>query len=74
MDRSYEKRIGANIRRLREERSMTQETLAARLQTLGCDVTRSALAKIEVGQRHIYADEIKLMSRILKVSLEDILI
>jgi UDP-N-acetyl-D-mannosaminuronate dehydrogenase len=38
---------------------MTQEQLSARLQVLGCDITRSALAKIEVGQRHIYAYEIK---------------
>ena len=46
--------------------------LSARLQTMGCDITRSALAKIEVGQRHLYPDEIILLKAILKVSYDDI--
>ena len=40
---------------------------------MGCDITRSAIAKIEVGQRHIYADEIKALKQILNVSFDDIL-
>ena len=47
--------------------------LSARLQTEGCDITRSALAKIEVGQRHIYADEIILLKKILNAPFEEIL-
>jgi len=39
---------------------------------MGCDITRSALAKIEVGQRHIYPDEIILIKEILKISYDDI--
>ena len=38
----------------------------------GCDVTRSALAKIEVGQRHIYPDEIIALRGILKATYEEI--
>jgi transcriptional regulator with XRE-family HTH domain len=72
MDKSVEKKIGRNIRILRERAGLTQEQLAARLQTHGCDVTRSALAKIEVGQRHIYPDEIILLKEILSVSFEEI--
>ena len=72
MDKSVEKKIGRNIRILRERAGLTQEQLAARLQTRGCDVTRSALAKIEVGQRHIYSDEIILLKEILSVSFEEI--
>lgn len=72
MDKSVEKKIGRNIRILRERAGLTQEQLAARLQTRGCDVTRSALAKIEVGQRHIYPDEIILLKEILSVSFEEI--
>jgi len=37
---------------------MTQELLATRLQLEGIDITRSALAKTEVAQRHLYADEL----------------
>ena len=67
-----EKKIGENIRRLREREKLTQEQLSARLQTNGCDITRSALAKIEVGQRHIYADEIILFKKLLRAEYEEL--
>ena len=72
MNIDVEKRIGKNIRNLREKAKLTQEELAAQLQLCGCDITRSAVAKIEVGQRHLYPDEIILLKEILKVSFEDI--
>lgn len=74
MDISYEKLVGENIRSIRKRNKLTQEQLAARLQVFGCDITRSALAKIEVGQRHIYPDEMKALKQILNVSYEDIFI
>lgn len=72
MNSKIEKRIGNNIRRLRENAGITQELLAVKLQLNGCDLTRSAVAKIEVGQRHLYPDEIILIKTILNVSYEDI--
>ncbi len=72
MNAVIEKRIGMNIRKLREAAGLTQEVLALQLQINGCDITRSAVAKIEVGQRHLYPDEIVLIRRILKVRYEDI--
>ena len=74
MDISYEKQVGENIRRIRKNNNITQEQLAAKLQIVGCDITRSALAKIEVGQRHIYPDELKALKNILNVDYDDILI
>lgn len=73
MNHEIEKAIGANIRVLREKARMTQDELSAKMQVNGCDVTRSALAKIEVGQRHLYPDEIIVIKKILKVSFDDIL-
>lgn len=70
MDFSYEKLMGEQIRKLRAQRGWTQETLSAKLQTAGCDITRSALAKIEVGQRHIYPQEIKALQSVLQVPYE----
>ena len=64
--------VGNNIRKLREKAGITQEILATKLQLLGCNITRSALAKIEVGQRHLYPDEIIFIKRLLKVSYDDI--
>ena len=73
MNPVIEKRIGNNIRILREKRNMTQEILAAKMQLGGCDITRSAVAKIEVGQRHLYPDEIILLKDILNTSYDEIL-
>ena len=72
MNAEVEKRIGQNIKQLREQANMTQEELAAKLQVRGCDITRSAIAKIEVGQRHLYPDEIIHIKEILKTSYEKI--
>jgi len=72
MNPTIEKKIGQNIRGLREQAGLTQELVATKLQLCGCDITRSAVAKIEVGQRHLYPDEIILLKRILSVSYEDI--
>jgi len=72
LDKRIEKIIGNNIRILREGASMTQEQLSAKMQIAGCDMTRSAIAKIEVGQRHIYPDEIILIKEILNVDFDQI--
>ena len=72
MNIETEKRVGKNIRSLREKAGMTQEQLAAKLQINGCDITRSAVAKIEVGQRHLYPDEIILIKQILNVEYDNI--
>ncbi|WP_267872677.1 helix-turn-helix domain-containing protein [Massiliimalia massiliensis] len=71
---TYEKKVGKRIRELRLEMNLTQEQLAAKLQVKGCDVTRSALAKIEVGQRHLYIDELKALKEILCVDFSDIVL
>lgn len=72
MNKAVERQVGQNIRKIREEKGLTQDTVAARLQICGCDVTRSALAKIEVGQRHLYPDEVILLRTILDTTYEEI--
>ena len=71
MDQTYEIAFGKNIRTLRKKKKLTQEQLSAQLQIRECDITRSALAKIEVGQRHLYPDEIRLLKELLDVSFEE---
>ncbi len=63
-------KVGLNIKSAREKAGMTQDMLATQLQLKGCDITRSAVAKIEVGQRHVYADEIILIKEILKTEFD----
>ena len=72
MNAEIEKRIGKNIRNLRENAKITQDQLATKLQLRGCDITRSAVAKIEVGQRHLYPDEILLIKEILSTDFDQI--
>lgn len=72
MNAEIEKKVGNNIREIREEKGFTQELLATKLQLRGCDVTRSAIAKIEVGQRHVYSDELILIKEILNTTYEKI--
>ena len=74
MDQQYSERMGRHLAKLRQDKGLTQEQLAARLQVQGCDLTRSALAKIEVGQRHLYPDEIKALSVVLGISNEQIFV
>ena len=73
MNPEIEKAVGTNIKRLREKAGLTQENLAAKLQIEGCDITRSAVAKIEVGQRHIYPDELILLKKILRTEYDELL-
>ena len=72
MNKKIETSIGHNIRILREKANYTQDYVSTKLQLLGCDITRSALAKIEVGQRHLYPDEIILLKEILNVTYDEI--
>ena len=74
MNIDYEKKMGQNIRKIRIAKGFTQEQLSAKMQINGCDITRSAIAKIEVGQRHIYPDEIKLFKEILGIGFDELFI
>ena len=72
-DLEYSKMVGAAVRALRLVKGLTQEQLGAKVQLAGCDLTRSALAKIECGQRSIYPDELKALHEALQVPYEALL-
>ena len=67
-----DKNIGANIRKWRGARGMTQEELSAQLQIRGCDISRGTLAKIEAGIRHISADELHAIKAILEITYDEL--
>lgn len=73
MDYQVDKQFGAQLRAIREKRSLTQWQLSAMLQVQGVDLTRSALAKIEVGQRHIYIDELLAIQKALDIPFSELL-
>lgn len=63
---------GANIERIRKASGMKQTTLIARMQLLGVDINPSSLSKLE-GQTRLASDiELKAISQILGVSMEEL--
>ena len=74
MDIKYEKMVVQNIKTLRNIKGITQEQLAIKLQVNGCDITRSTIAKMEVGQRHIYIDELKSIKEILNIPFDELFV
>ena len=74
MNYEYSKAIGRNIHVIRRSKGLTQEQLSAKLQVIGSDITRSALAKIEVGQRHLYPDELKALKIVLGIPYDDLFV
>ena len=59
--------IGRNIRRLRLNAKMTQDEVAAKLQLMGCDLSRSAYSQIECGTYNIRVRELSALKRIFQV-------
>lgn len=74
MNYQYDHAIGANIRSLRINQHLTQEQLVAKLQLLECDISRSTLANIEAGLRHIYTWEMKAFKEVFEVNYEDLFV
>ena len=59
--------IGAQLRRLRYSKGLTQSELAARCGVAGFDISRGTLSKIEAGLRCVNDSELLLLAKVLKV-------
>ena len=63
---------GANVERIRKQLGMKQNTLVSKMQLLGVDMNPSSLSKLE-GQTRIATDmELKALSQILGVTMEEL--
>jgi transcriptional regulator with XRE-family HTH domain len=67
--------IGASLRevRLRQKPAVSLEDLAGRLAARGVSLDRSAIGRIENGNRYVLDYELKALAHSLKVSIEDLL-
>ena len=64
---------GMRIEQLRKERGIKQTELISKMQLMGVDINPSSLSKLE-GQRRIATDlELLAISRILKVTVDELL-
>ena len=70
MDEKFNRAVGQNIKNLREKNNWTQSDLEAKLRLCKSPLTRSAIAKIEAGQRNIYLNELKLFKDIFQVEYQ----
>lgn len=69
MNRSTPKKrnIGQKVRYYRVQRGLSQKDLAARLQTVGCDMTSEMIWKAENGRRNLSIFEIDKLVEVLRV-------
>jgi transcriptional regulator with XRE-family HTH domain len=66
--------IGKNIKRIREDKSWTQEVFVAKCHLAQWQITRSTLAKIESRVRRVTDIEVKLFSQVLKISINELFV
>lgn len=66
----YDSLLASNIRYLRLSSGMTQEQTIAKLQLLGCSLTRGSYAKIEAGIQNISVRELMAMKDVFQTSLD----
>lgn len=64
--------IGPMLGRLRYERGLTQDMLAARLQIQGCDITRDIIYNIEARRSVVTDKQLVHLVRIFKLRLCDL--
>jgi len=65
--------ISQNLRRLRRERGMSQEALAAQMQLLGVDINQRLISKIERNERFVKDFELVCFCRVLNITERDLL-
>lgn len=64
--------VGPQVRKLRYQRSITQEVLAARCGVLGWDLSRATLSKIEAQLRCVTDTELEILAKALKVEITEL--
>jgi len=65
--------VGPQIKKLREQRGLTQPSFVAKCQLLGWGISRETLAKIESQIRWVADFELLALARALNVPLIDLL-
>ena len=66
-----DRNMGDNLRRLRGDAGLSQETLCAELQRRGCDIGRTTYAKYEAGELNIRASVIIELRKFYKCSYDE---
>jgi len=65
--------VGPEVRKLRDQKGLTQEMFAARCTVLGLDLSRATLSKIEAQLRCVTDTELVVLAEALKVDVTALL-
>lgn len=64
---------GGKIASLRSGMGISQRELADRLQIAGLDIDKNAIQRIEAGKRFVTDIELKVLSKVLELSVNELL-
>lgn len=64
---------GTRVKEARKKMNLSQENLAARLQTEGVNIERDSVSRIEIGTRFVADYELLVLCKILNVTPEYLL-
>lgn len=64
---------GKKIASLRSDMGISQRELADRLQIAGLDIDKNAVQRIEAGKRFVTDIELKMFSKVLELSVDELL-
>lgn len=65
--------IGPNLKRIRRSKNLTQSELSAKLETIAIYIDRASISKIESQSRIVTDYELVGLSKILNISIFDLL-
>ena len=66
-----DRRIGDNLRKLRDKHGISQEKLCAELQRRGCDIGRTCYAKYESGELNVRISVLIELKKIYNCSFDE---
>ena len=64
--------IGQNVAKFRYQRNWTQDELVAKLQLLGCNMTRDILANIETQRRIVTDIQVRFFAEVFGIPLAEL--
>jgi transcriptional regulator with XRE-family HTH domain len=64
--------VGPQVRKWRDNRTWSQETMACKLQLQGWSISRHSLAKLELGLRRVSDCELFFLTKVLRIDLRDL--
>lgn len=72
LDSTSQNIISARIKQARQSAKMSQQQLSNKLELMAVYICRGSISRIETGERSITDIEIDAISKVLKISLDEL--